>query len=173
MAFPFFVGDPLVQSTLDWAAQPPPAQVRDTHAVRFRLIKETQRNPQYSGFLFFRPQQLGAGPVGSTPGLDGFGSLLVTEGICQTLLDPTTAVQPAELVRVFVGFRRQQSGPALVFATLTFMDGDPFQIPTQTFGTEEFSHVKISGVHGGAILMDPPQGWQLNLERTTVLLRRP
>ena len=93
MPFPFDVGNKIFQEALlDWVAQPPPAQVRDTHALRFRLLRlgaggET-RNPQFTGLMFFRPQQLGAGPVGSTPGLDGFGSLLVTEGVCESLLDP-------------------------------------------------------------------------------------
>ena len=176
MAFPFSVGNATVQSTLDWAAEPPPAQARDTHAVRFRLIKQPEglsRNPEYSGLMFFRPQGTSGGPVGSTPGLNGFGSLLVNVGVCQSLLDPTTAVQPAELVRVFVGFRRQQSGPAHVFATLTLMDGDRVQMPTQTFSTVEFNHVEMSGGGEGGIRMDPPQGWDLLLARTTVLLGHP
>jgi hypothetical protein len=177
MPFPFSVGDPIFQPLLDWVAQPPPTQVRDTHALRFRLLRlgaggET-RNPQFSGLMFFRPQQLGAGPVGSTPGLDGFGSLLVTESVCESLLDPNTAVPPAELVKVFIGFRRQQSGPALVFATLTFMDGDRLQMPTQTFSTVEFDRVEMVGDSSstGSILMDNPEGWGLLLERTTVLLK--
>jgi hypothetical protein len=175
MAFPFQVGDVIVQRTLDWVAQPPPAQGRDMHAVRFRLQKgqDTQRNPQFSGLLFFRPPGTGQGPVGVRPGLDGFGSLLVTESVCQSLLDPNTAVPPAELVRVFLAFRQQQSGPANIVATLTFMDGDLVQLPTKTFGTVEFSHVEMSGVGDGVIEMDPPAGWSLLLGRTTVLLRRP
>jgi hypothetical protein len=172
MAFPFFVGDPLVQSMLDWAAQPPPAQVRDTHAVRFRLVKEpapeVTRNPQFIGFMFFRPQGLSGGPVGSTPGLDGFGSLLVTASVCRSLLDPNTAVPPADLVKVFIGFRQRQSGPAHVFATLTFMDGDRLHMPTQTFSTVEFTTVEMIN---GAIVMDRPSGWALTLQKTTVLLR--
>lgn len=110
--------------------------------------------------------------MGSTPGLDGFGSLLVTESVCESLLDPNTAVPAAELVKVFIGFRRQQSGPARVFATLTFMDGDRFQMPTQTFGTVEFDRVEMvaDSAFTGSILMDNPQGWGLLRERTTVLL---
>jgi hypothetical protein len=152
MPFPFSVGHPNMQRLLDWVAPPPPpappAQGRDTHALRFRLLRlgqEEVRNPQFSGLMFFRPQQLGAGPVGSTPGLDGFGSLLVTKSVCESLLDPNTAVPAAELVRVFIGFRKQQAGRAQVFATLTFMDGDREQMPIQTFGTVEFDRVEMVG----------------------------
>jgi len=176
MAFPFSVGESTVQSTLDWVAQPPPAQGRDMHAVRFRLQKgqDAQRNPQFSGLLFFRPPGTGQGPVGVRPGLDGFGSLLVTQSVCRSLLDPNTAVPPARLVRVFLAFRQQQSGPANIVATLTFMDGDLVQLPTQTFNTVEFSHVEMAFEGGdGQINMDPPAGWSLLLGKTTVLLRRP
>jgi len=181
MPFPFSVGNPQFQPLLDWVAPPPPpappAQGRDTHALRFRLqrsdVAEEIRNPQFSGLMFFRPQQLGAGPVGSTPGLDGFGSLLVTKSVCQSVLDPNTAVPPAGLVKVFIGFRRQQSGPALVFATLTFMSGDRLQMPTQTFSTVEFNRVEMQAMSNirGSILMDNHQGWVLVLETTTVLLK--
>ena len=172
MPFPFSVGEAITQSRLDWVAQPPPAQGRDTHAARLRLsrLSGTLRNPEYSGLLFFRPQGTGGGPVGLRPGLEGFGSLLVTEGVCQTLLDPNTAVPPAELVKVLLAFRQQQSGPANIVATLTFMNGDLLQLPTQTTRVVEFSQVEM---RGGTILMDPPEGWQLVLGQTTVLLHRP
>jgi hypothetical protein len=172
MPFPFSVGDFTMQSVLDWAAEPPPARARDTHAVRFRLQKRTgtHLNPQYSGLMFFRPEGVSASFVGRRPGLDGFGGLLVTDHACQALLDPTTAVQPAELVKVFLAFRQQQTGPAQIIATLTFMDGDLLQLPIQTTGeVVEFSHVEMSG---SSIFMDPPQGWDMILERTTALLGR-
>jgi len=179
MAFPFQVGQGIIQDALDWVAQPPPRLAGDTHALRFRLhnIPDMERNPQYSGLLFFRPEGVGTSFVGRRPGLDGFGSLLVTDHSCQALLGPTSTVQPAELVRVFLAFRQEQSGPAEVFATLTFMDGDLLQLPTQTTGSvPEFSNVVLPRVEEGFrpshIDMDPPQGWRLLLQKTTVLLSR-
>jgi len=176
MAFPFDVGNQIVATTLHWVAQTPqPGEGRDTRAVRFTLAKnqDAERNPQFSGLLFFRPQGIGGGGVSSLPGLDGFGSLLVTKGVCRSILDPNTAVPPAELVRPFISFRRQQTGPALVFATLTFMHSNSDQMPTQTTGTEEFSHVEMVSLGDGIIAMDRPQGWDLTMKRTTVLLKFP
>jgi hypothetical protein len=175
MPFPFSVGDPVIQGTLDWVAPPPPPtppeQGRDTHAVGFLLSNpDTVNSPEYKGFMFFRPQGTGHGPVGSTPGLDGFGSLQVTENVCQTLLDPTTAVQPPDMVKVFIGFRRKQSAPAHVFATLSFMNRTPItEVPGPTISTLEFSVVRMQGgAFGGNIFMD---SWFLSLKRTTVLFR--
>ena len=183
MPFPFSVGNPEFQRLLDWVAPPSPpalpAQGRDTHALRFRLLGlagEEISNPEFSGLMFFRPRGTEHGLVESTPGLDGFGSLLVTESVCRTLLDPNTAVPApaAELVKVIIGFRREQSGPAHVFATLTFMDGDRMQMPIQTVDFVEFLdgvEIVADSAFRGSILMDDPQRWRLLLESTTVLLK--
>jgi hypothetical protein len=179
MAFPFSVGNGSAQSLLDWVAEPPPAQARDTHALRFRLFNdeegEGQGNQQYTGLLFYRPPGVGTSLVGRRPGLDGWGSLLVTEGICRKLLDNPPAFPKVELVRVFVAFVPREPGPAQVIATLQLWDGDLNQMPIQQVGDAvEFSHIEMSGSGFGiTMLMDPPQGWSLLLTKTAVLLRRP
>src|SRR5829696_1518194 len=83
MAFPFSVGNSGIQSALDWVAQPPPAQGRDTHVVYFNLFQQSPEPLEYNGSMFFRPQGTEHGPVGVRPGLDGFGSLQVRESVCQ------------------------------------------------------------------------------------------
>src|SRR5215208_5592576 len=106
MAFPFSVGEGLVQSTLDWVAQPPPSQARDTHVVRFRLCRTGSPGTNaYSGYLFYRPPGVGTSFVGRSPGLDGFGDLLATEDVCQNIVAKTPFGQVPELVRVFLAFR--------------------------------------------------------------------
>jgi len=171
MAFPFSVGFAPFQELLDWVAEAPPARARDTHALRFRLLKPQNNtfthDPHYSGLLFFRPEGVSPSFVGRRPGLDGFGNLLATEGACRSILDPDTAVPPAELVRVFVAFRQQQSGPAQVIASLSFRDVDMLQMPIQTTGEVEFNHVEMTT---SGLNMDHPEGWTLMLRRTTVLL---
>jgi hypothetical protein len=74
MAFPFSVGEPVIQGTLDWVTHPPPAEGRDTHAVGFDLSNpDTVNSLEYSGLMFFRPQGVGVGPLFGRP----VGSLLV------------------------------------------------------------------------------------------------
>jgi hypothetical protein len=174
MAFPFSVGEPVIQGTLDWVAQPPPAEGRDTHAVGFDLSNpDTVNSLEYSGLMFFRPEGVGVGPLFSRPGLEGFGSLLVRERVCQTLLDPNTAVPAADLVRVFIGFRQQQSGPADLVGRLTFMDRDPItSLPSlRTASTLEIASTNMHrGGTAGNIFMD---SWFLNMRKTTVLLSSP
>jgi hypothetical protein len=177
MAFPFSVGVAFFQEFLDWAAQqPPPAQVRDTHALRFHLQKRRQpphnlHTPQFSGLLFFRPPRVSTSFVGRRPGLEGFGSLLARKEVCQSLVDPTTAVPPAELVRVFIVFRQRQSGPAEVVANLKFMEANLTGMPTETTGGEDFNHIEMT--NSGLSMDPPPGGWDLGLARTTVLLEPP
>jgi hypothetical protein len=173
MAFPFSVGEPVIQGTLDWVAHPPPAEGRNTHAVGFGLSNpDTVNSLEYSGLMFFRPQGVGTGPVFGRPGLEGFGSLLVREGVCKTLLDPNTAVPAADLVKVFIGFRQQQSGPANLVSRLTFMNRDPLtSLPLQTASTLEIASTKMQGGGtAGNIFMD---SWFLNMRKTTVLLSSP
>ena len=176
MAFPFSVGEVLVQGTLDWVAETPPARARDTHAVRFRLCRSgTGASPDtnaYSGYMFYRPPGVGTSFVARRPGLDGFGDLLATQDVCQNIVANTPFGQVPELVKVFLAFREQPSGTAEVIATLTFMDGDMERMPTHNVGeVVEFSHVEMSGVGDGIIHMDPPDGWALLLRRATVLLK--
>ena len=174
MAFPFSVGEPIIQGTLDWVTQPPPAEGRDTHAVGFDLTNpDTVNSLEYSGLMFFRPPGVGVGPLFSRPGLQGFGSLLVRERVCKTLLDPDTAVPAADLVRVFIGFRQQQSGPADLVGRLTFMNRDPLtSLPSlKTASTLEIASTKMQGAGtAGNIFMD---SWFLNMRKTTVLLSNP
>ena len=184
MAFPFSVGDQSLQGLLDWVAEPPPAQGRDTHALRFRLFKEgtgatldTRDYSDYSGLMFYRPQGVGMSLVGRRPGLDGVGGLLATQDVCQNIVANSPPGQRPELVKVFLAFRQRQSGPAEVIATLTFMDGNLWQMPADTVGDAvEFSNIVLGGSGGLAdisIHMDPPDGWGLLLQRATVLLKGP
>ena len=175
MALDFSVGNAEHQKNLEWVAPPPPpaapAQGRDTHALFFELTQSVGFSEMsYEGLMFFRPRQLGAGPVGSLPGLDGVGTLRATKAGCTRLLDSNPGSSTPEVdfgtyVRVFIGFRPRSSQPALVFATLRFL--------SQLLNPETQVGEIVEVTPTSATDIIQLNEWELRLRRTTVLLRAP
>jgi hypothetical protein len=170
----FGIGNPELQNLLEWVDQTPPAQARDTHALFFRLDKLAPPSVGvdfrfgYEGLMFFRPIQLGLGPVGSTLGLNGFGHLHALQPVPKPI--PPDG-RGAMWVRVFLGFRpRAGGGPAHAFATLQFLKRVNDQSPAGQI--VEFSQVNHLGE---TIKMDVPpsedDGWRLILDKATVLFK--
>jgi hypothetical protein len=89
--------------------------------------------------------------------------------MCQEVLDGDLD-DPAFHAKVNIMIRRQPTPPAQMFATITFFNRLLPDNPAETEAVNT-SNVSISAFDGN-IDINPPQ-WELQLQKTTVLLRSP
>ena len=171
----FSVGDPELQDLLEWVAQPPPSQGRDTHALHFWLRGTPIEKHIYAGSLFFRPGNPTAFSFRDQPGLCGIGTVLPNVPACKDVLGIDTPTPhdapPPVWVRVEVRFR-----PPKIHASLLFKGGaaGPLNgLPGDTLRAVEFNEVIFNpGLPMIRMIMDPPNEWRLTqLEKTNVLLQ--
>jgi hypothetical protein len=108
--------------------------------------------------------------VASLPGLNGTGSLIANVPVCQDIVSPAIGDPPFH-AKVNLMFRRRPTAPALIFATITFFNRLLPDSPHPDAEAVDTSNVSISQFDGN-IDIDPPQ-WELQLQKTTVLLRSP